>query len=323
MKEVEFGHVDATELRVKPHLPALGPRLGKELGAVRAALAAGEFEELAGGGFRVLGHELAPDEVLVERSASEGWAVGPADGVTVALDTALDEELELEGRVYDLVHTRQLDAQGAGPELTDRIALTLRDATPISSQHAEWIKRAESLAPSTSAQSAAEARAVDEGSRALALGVGERQLAAQLDRQPEGHVLVDHPERLDPSTPRARNQSQTRVDELLRGRRAGRDADRPDAVEPGLVDLGLVVDQVRGDAAGAGDVDEAVRVRRVARADHEQEVDLGQHLLHRPLPVGGRVADVLLLRRLDRGKRRRSTAMISAVSSTESVVCVM
>ena len=40
--------VEATELRVKPHLPALGPRLGKELGAVRAALAAGEFEQLDG-----------------------------------------------------------------------------------------------------------------------------------------------------------------------------------------------------------------------------------------------------------------------------------
>ena len=47
VKEVEFGHVDA-ELRVKPHLPVLGPKLGKELGAVRAALQEGAFEELGG-----------------------------------------------------------------------------------------------------------------------------------------------------------------------------------------------------------------------------------------------------------------------------------
>ena len=45
-------------------------------------------------------------------------------------------------------------------------------------------------------------------------------------------------------------------------------------VEPALVDLGLVVDQVRGDARRAGGLDEPVRVRRVARADHEQQVDL-------------------------------------------------
>ena len=74
MKEVELGHVDA-ELRVKPHLPALGPKLGKELGAVRAALQAGDFEELGGGRFRAAGHELGPDEVLVERAGKEGWAV--------------------------------------------------------------------------------------------------------------------------------------------------------------------------------------------------------------------------------------------------------
>ena len=71
---------------MKPHLPVLGPKLGKELGPVRAALAAGEFEQLDGGGFRVLGHELAADEVLVERSGREGWAVASSDGVTVALE---------------------------------------------------------------------------------------------------------------------------------------------------------------------------------------------------------------------------------------------
>jgi isoleucyl-tRNA synthetase len=58
-KEVVFGQVDA-ELRVKPNLPVLGPRLGKELGAVRAALLAGDFEALPGGRFRAAGHELGP-----------------------------------------------------------------------------------------------------------------------------------------------------------------------------------------------------------------------------------------------------------------------
>ena len=67
---------------MKPNLPVLGPKLGKELGAVRAALAAGEFEELGGGRFRAAGHELEPDEVLVERTGREGWAVASEDGVT-------------------------------------------------------------------------------------------------------------------------------------------------------------------------------------------------------------------------------------------------
>ena len=148
MKEIEFGPIEATELHVKPHLPVLGPKLGKELGAVRASLAAGEFEQLAGGGFRVLGHELGADEVLVERSGKDGWAVASDEGVTVALDTALDAELELEGRVYDLIHTLNSMRRDQGLELTDRIAVTLPEAdADLVAQHAEWIK-AEVLAVS-------------------------------------------------------------------------------------------------------------------------------------------------------------------------------
>jgi isoleucyl-tRNA synthetase len=93
VKEVEFGTVEASELRVKPNLRLLGPKLGAELREVRAALEAGRFEELEGGRFRVNGHELEPDEVLVERVGLEGWAVASEDGVTVALDTTEDDEL--------------------------------------------------------------------------------------------------------------------------------------------------------------------------------------------------------------------------------------
>ena len=53
---------------------------------------------------------------------------------------------------------------------------------------------------------------------------------------------------------------------------------------------------------GAGNVDEPLRVGRVRRADDEQQVDLAQQLLHGPLSVGGRVADVLPRRALDPGE---------------------
>ena len=104
VKEVEFGEVEASELRVKPNLPVLGPKLGAGAARGARALQRGEFEELDGGRFRVDGHVLEPDEVLVERIGLEGWAVASEDGVTVALDTALDDELLLEGRLYDRIH---------------------------------------------------------------------------------------------------------------------------------------------------------------------------------------------------------------------------
>jgi isoleucyl-tRNA synthetase len=144
VKELDFETVEATELRVRPNLPVLGPRLGKELGPVRAALAGGEFEELEGGRIRVAGLELGPDEVLVERVGREGWSVASEDGVTVALDTALDDDLLAEGRVYDLIHRVNTMRKDAGLELTDRIVLTLPEDGDLA-DHEEWIK-AETLA---------------------------------------------------------------------------------------------------------------------------------------------------------------------------------
>jgi isoleucyl-tRNA synthetase len=140
VKEVEFGPVETTELRVKPNLPVLGPKLGKNLAAVRAALEAGEFEELGEGRLRVDGHDLGPEEVLVERRGKEGWAVAGEDGLTVALDLSLDEELELEGRARDLIHQLNGMRKEAGLELTDRIVVTLPETQSELLRHEAWIK---------------------------------------------------------------------------------------------------------------------------------------------------------------------------------------
>jgi isoleucyl-tRNA synthetase len=141
VKEVAFEPIEA-ELRVKPNLPVLGPRLGKELRAVQQALQAGEFEQLEGGRFRAAGHELGPDEVLVERSGREGFAVASADGMTVALDTTLDDELVLEGRAYDLIRTVNALRKEQGFELTDRIVLTVPESErDVVERHGDWIAR--------------------------------------------------------------------------------------------------------------------------------------------------------------------------------------
>src|SRR3954447_8109504 len=75
VKAVEFGDVEASELRVKPNLPVLGPKLGAALRAARERLQRGEFQDLGGGRFQVDGPVLEPHEVLVERIGLEGWSV--------------------------------------------------------------------------------------------------------------------------------------------------------------------------------------------------------------------------------------------------------
>jgi isoleucyl-tRNA synthetase len=132
VKEVTFGEVESSELRVKPNLPVLGPKLGAALRDVREQLARGEFEELDGGRFRVDGHVLEPGEVLVERVGRPGWAVASDAGVTVALDTALDDELRLEGRLLDWIHEVNGLRKSSGLAVTDRIRLWLPDGELVS-----------------------------------------------------------------------------------------------------------------------------------------------------------------------------------------------
>ena len=93
---------------------------------MRAALQQGDVEQLDDGRLRAAGEVLEPDEVIRgERVALEGWAIADDDGISVAFDTTLDDELRREGRVLDLVHALNAMRKSAGLELTDRIVVTL------------------------------------------------------------------------------------------------------------------------------------------------------------------------------------------------------
>ena len=88
----------------------------------------------------------------------------------------------------------------------------------------------------------------------------------------------------------------SRHQQLRRGC-AGRDAQRGDALEFRPGDLGgLLHQQCLGAAGPLGHLDQAQRVGAVRCADHDQPVAARGDRLHRRLPVGGGIADVLLLR---------------------------
>jgi isoleucyl-tRNA synthetase len=142
VKEVGFDRGPVARVSLKPNLPKLGPRLGPKLPEVREALQDGQFEELEGGRYRAAGVELSPDEVLRgERVAVDGWTIAEDGSISVALDTELDPELELEGRVLDLIHRLNSMRKEQGLELTDRIVVTLpRTEEELVRRHEEWIK---------------------------------------------------------------------------------------------------------------------------------------------------------------------------------------
>ena len=144
VKEVELLDSAPVRFSYKPNLRVLGPKLGPRLPEVRAALEAGNFEELGDGRLRAAGQELEPDELLVERAKERGWA--HSERFSVGLDLEVDDELGQEGRAYDLIHTLNALRKERGLELTDRIVVTLPTAdADLADRHGDWIK-AETLA---------------------------------------------------------------------------------------------------------------------------------------------------------------------------------
>jgi isoleucyl-tRNA synthetase len=135
---------EVAELRATPRLDIVGPRFGPNLPELRRLLAEGTFQ-VQNGSLRAGAFVLAPGEFTLEYSPREGWAVAHETDYVVAVDTRLDDELELEGRVLDLIHTIQRLRKEAGLEITDRVVLTVPADAEVLLAHEEWIK-AETLA---------------------------------------------------------------------------------------------------------------------------------------------------------------------------------
>jgi isoleucyl-tRNA synthetase len=139
VKEVSLEQIETSGLRVKPNFPVVAPRLGSSMPLVKKALDAGEFRARGDGRFEVMGFVLEPGEVIVERLEKAGWEVASESGVTVALDTTLDDELRRESRVYELIHLVNTMRKEAGLGLSDRIRLTLPASDKDLLAYSDWI----------------------------------------------------------------------------------------------------------------------------------------------------------------------------------------
>jgi isoleucyl-tRNA synthetase len=153
--DVSFETGVTARLRFKPNLRALGPRFGSRLPEIQKALEADRYE-VEGVNLVIDGEVLTPDEVLRERlPVTEGWVVAADGELSVELDPSLDPELEVRGRVLDLIHAVNVLRKERGLEVTDRIRLTIPSAdADLLEQHAERIKD-ETLAVQVDANGAA------------------------------------------------------------------------------------------------------------------------------------------------------------------------
>ncbi|MFH0778195.1 MAG: class I tRNA ligase family protein, partial [Candidatus Eisenbacteria bacterium] len=119
------------ELAARPKFEALGPRFGKSVGGIVAALAALGQEKLAvlaSGGSIELGTPggevtVSPEEVEVTRKEKAGFAVVREGSWLVAVETVISEELRQEGVAREFVHRLQSMRKSADLEVSDRIEL--------------------------------------------------------------------------------------------------------------------------------------------------------------------------------------------------------
>ena len=130
---------EVAELKATARLDLVGPRYGPNLPELRRLLAAGSFR-VQDGSLRAGAFVLGPGEFTLDYAPREGWAVAHEGEYVVAVDTRLDDELTLEGRVLDLIHSVQRMRKEAGLEITDRIVLRLPRAEEALLEHEEWIK---------------------------------------------------------------------------------------------------------------------------------------------------------------------------------------
>ncbi len=119
---------------LKPNYRSLGPRFGKHMPQIAAAVAGLDADRAArtlreGGQVAVnldgTDHPLSADDVQLVLKPLEGYQVERAGTHAVALDVTLDEELRREGLAREVVHAVQAARKAAGLNVEDRISLTL------------------------------------------------------------------------------------------------------------------------------------------------------------------------------------------------------
>jgi isoleucyl-tRNA synthetase len=161
VKELEYV-TSASELVcyvVKPNFRTLGPKFGKNMPAVAAAVAALPADEIgdriAGGGSVMVTvegreYEFAAEDFVVESHQREGYQVEREGGLAVAIATVLSPELLAEGLARELVHHVQNTRKAADLQIDDRIRLVVAGPAEIAEMltgYGDWVKK-ETLAVS-------------------------------------------------------------------------------------------------------------------------------------------------------------------------------
>jgi isoleucyl-tRNA synthetase len=201
LADVVAGELNVKELRyvaqadelgsyeVKPNYRSLGPRFGRKMPQMAAAVASLDAAHVAavlreGGRVAVAvdghDHELGADDLMLAMQPLEGYQLEREGSHAVALELALDDELRREGIVQEVVHAVQNARKAAGLAVEDRIELVLGgdDELVAAARSHERYLAGETLAVAVSYDGAAGGSEVQVKGRPLRIAVRRASAAA-------------------------------------------------------------------------------------------------------------------------------------------------
>jgi isoleucyl-tRNA synthetase len=123
----------------KANFKSIGPKFGKKVNPVANAIKELGQKEIAKLGkgenikLNIDGEEIfiGKEDVEIVSSQITGWIVESDEGVTVALDTELNDQLIAEGLVREFVNRIQNMRKDAGFEVTDKIKIKFNGSGKI------------------------------------------------------------------------------------------------------------------------------------------------------------------------------------------------
>lgn len=136
VRKIEITESDRSlvSLSAKANFKVLGKRLGPKMKQVAGAVSKldhdGILALIEGGSVEVEGESLSLEDLIVKREALPGRVVQSSEGITVVLDTQIDEQLAREGLARELINRVQNLRKASGLDVSDKIRLRLRSEGP-------------------------------------------------------------------------------------------------------------------------------------------------------------------------------------------------
>lgn len=147
IKEIILEEVNVKELNIiegdsgiivkkaKPDFKSIGPKFGKDVKAVQKIindLSSAQITELEKSGILSAGgFDFTKDDIEIYTNNIEGWIVETHEGLTIALDTNLDNELIEEGIVREFINRVQTFRRSNDFDVKDKVKIYVRTTDEI------------------------------------------------------------------------------------------------------------------------------------------------------------------------------------------------